>query len=416
MKVFRGRLTNPPLPPPLGTIRWILASSLRLQGATFVALLCAWSAVVVSLWAAVLDGLGSVVVLFLGAGAIGGTGGIIAFSSHTAGGLTFVAIFGALGLGFVAGFLNAYATSSAAIPEVAGALLVGVVIGYILTLLLTALEPKLLQWRGYRRPSRREWEQHLLPAMQVVLEAMSLPSFPGMLVCDSPVPNAWAHSRHIVVTTGLISGLDQPELTAVIAHEVMHWHQGDPLALRVVWSFGWPIVLLYTLGMWLSGAQFGPSAQAQALAASQPHVDAGSVVRGSRSVVAIIAWLFLWPSWLLIRFAMVPSLAAGSRRLEYEADAGAAAAGFGGTLHRALERLAPFEGGRSAWEAVLSATHPPMELRLEALDEHEYQPPQPIRAHGDQIFEAVALMVILLVLALVPTVTSFFTSTTTAHP
>jgi len=45
-------------------------------------------------------------------------GSIIAFSSHTAGGLTFLAIFVALGLGFVAGFLDAYATSSSASAEV----------------------------------------------------------------------------------------------------------------------------------------------------------------------------------------------------------------------------------------------------------------------------------------------------------
>jgi Zn-dependent protease with chaperone function len=398
------------LPPQFGKVGWILASSLRIPEATAFALLCAWSAVVISLWIAVLDALGSVVVLFLGAGAIGATGSIISFSSHTAGGLTFLAIFVALGLGFVAGFLNSYATSTTASAEVAAALLAGIVIAFALTWLLTALEPLVLEWRGYRRPSRREWERSLQPAMHEIAAAMKVPSFPTILVADTPVPNAWAHSRHVVVTTGLIAGLDHAELTAVIAHEVMHWRQEDPLALRVIWSLGWPIVLLYTVGMWLSGAQFGPSAQAQALAASQPHVDAGSVVRGSRSVVAVIGWLFLWPSWLLIRLVIVPSIAAGSRQLEYEADAGAAAAGFGQSLHQALERLAPFEGGRSAWEAVLSATHPPMELRLEALDYVEYEPPHPVQASGQQILWIVVAVVVLLVIAVVPMIT------TAVHP
>lgn len=398
--------SGPSLPPNLGTVQWVVAAALRLPWATVVALVCAWSAVVVSLWAAILDGLGSVVVLFVGGGAIGATGSIISFSSHTAGGLTFLAIFVAFGLGVAAGFVDAYTASvNNAIPAVAAALLVGAIIALLLGFVLTNMESRLLAWRGYRRPSQREWDGHLLPAMQEVVDAMKLPCSPRVLIADSPVPNAWAHSRHIVVTTGLIHGLDQAELTAVIAHEVMHWRQGDPLALRLVWCFGWPVVVMYAAGMWISGG--GPQMQGGggggAAASSAPHSDAGSTIRGTESVVAVVGWFFLWPSWLLIRFVMIPAIAAESRRIEYEADAGAAAAGFGPTLHRALERLAPFEGGRSAWEAALSATHPPMELRLEALDHHEYSPPQPAKMPGgEEVLVGIGILWVLLVLTLWP--------------
>ncbi len=414
------QLSGPSLPPGLGTIEWLLASVVRLPGAAAAALICAWSAVVISLWAGVLDALGSVVVLFLGASSIGGAGSVISFSAHTAGGLTFLAIGISLAGGFVTGFLAAYAASFAnAIPEVAAALLVGALLGLLLSLILTAMEPTVLSLRGYRRPSNREWEGHLLPAMQAVVDAMKLEASPRILVADSPVPNAWAHSRHIVVTTGLIRGLDQDELTAVFAHEVMHWRQGDPLAFRIVSCFGWPVVVMFTLGMWMSGAQYGvsqPGASGASLATDSsgtPHAEGASTLRAARSVVSLIGWLFLWPSWLLIRFVMVPAAASNSRQVEYEADAGAAAAGFGASLHRALERLSPFEGGRSAWEAVLSATHPPMELRLEALDNADLKPPpQPVRAPRDQVSAAFGILVILLAIALSAPITALVTKAT----
>jgi hypothetical protein len=107
---------------------------------------------------------------------------------------------------------------------------------------------------------------------------------------------------------------------------------------------------------------------------------------------------------------MVPAVASESRRIEYEADAGAAVAGFGPTLHKALERLAPFEGGRSAWEAALSATHPPMELRLEALDHHEYHPPHPVKMPStEEVVVVLGLLLFLLVVTLQPLILSGIT-------
>lgn len=41
---------------------------------------------------------------------------------------------------------------------------------------------------------------------------------------------------------------------------------------------------------------------------------------------------------------------------------------YGEALRQALAYLADFEGSRSGWERAGAATHPPLELRLEALE------------------------------------------------
>lgn len=63
---------------------------------------------------------------------------------------------------------------------------------------------------------------------------------------------------------------------------------------------------------------------------------------------------------------------------EYEADAAAARIGLATSLSLALRKMGAFEGGRTGWEQTMAATHPPTELRLEALqqprpDDFEYQ-------------------------------------------
>jgi Zn-dependent protease with chaperone function len=45
-----------------------------------------------------------------------------------------------------------------------------------------------------------------------------------------------------------------------------------------------------------------------------------------------------------------------------------AATGRGEALHGALSLLGELEPGQSGWDRVIAATHPPLELRLEALE------------------------------------------------
>jgi Zn-dependent protease with chaperone function len=368
------------LPPGLGTIEWCMAGAFRMPGAATAALASAWTAVVVALWVALISAIGSVVVTVFGIAVSGHTAGILAFSSHTSGGLAFLTVIVAAAVGFAGGFAATYANSYlGALPVVAAALFVGILLGLVIGIVATVLEPTLLRWRGYRRPSRREWELHLTDAMQTVVDNMRLRTTPKLLIMDTPVPQAWTHSRTIVLSKGLIEGLDSRELAGVIAHEMVHWQQGDAIARRMILAFGWPVAALYSLGMFLSGARFGPKAQQGLVPAAGgtpgTHVSAQSVVKGTTSVIAVLGWMLLWPAYLLTKFVMIPASALDSRTAEYQADAGAAAAGLGGELQRALERIAPWEGARTAWEAVLSATHPPTELRIEALETHDAEPP-----------------------------------------
>ena len=57
-----------------------------------------------------------------------------------------------------------------------------------------------------------------------------------------------------------------------------------------------------------------------------------------------------------------------SRDDEYGAHQDARCAGYGDALREALAYIGEFEGARSGWEQVITATHPPIELRLEALE------------------------------------------------
>lgn len=70
---------------------------------------------------------------------------------------------------------------------------------------------------------------------------------------------------------------------------------------------------------------------------------------------------------VLLRFAIAPANGVANRQCEYEADAAAAEAGYGVGLIKMLESIRVFEPGRTGWDSVMAATHPPVEFRIEAL-------------------------------------------------
>jgi Zn-dependent protease with chaperone function len=364
---------------PMGTLQWLFASSLRMPGATTAALLTAWTGLLVALWIGAVSAIGSIVVTAFGISVSGHLAGVASFTSRTSGGIVFLSALIAGAIGFWTAFTTVYASSwLGGLSVAAAALFVGIVLGLVFGLLGTILEPTLLTWRGYRRPSEREWNRYLSAAMQTVVDNMELRSTPDLRIMDVAIPNAWAYSRTIVLTKGLIEGLDPGEFAGVLAHEMTHWRRGDGLAMRMVWCFAWPVAVCYSVGMFLSGARFGPAAAGASAGsgAQQQHVDARAVTRGATSFLSFLGWMLLWPAWLLTKFVVVPASAADSRRIESEADAGAAIAGLEGGLVRALDKLQAFEQARNAWDAALVATHPPIELRIEALEEGTYPKPE----------------------------------------
>lgn len=389
------------LPDGMGTFQWLLAASFRMPMATTAALITAWTGVVLALWVGAISAIGSVVVTAFGVGVSGHLAGVVTFTSKSSGGIIFLSAIVAALFGFGAGFSATYADSTlGGLSVVAASLFVGIVIGLVMGLIATAMEPTLLRWRGYRRPSMREWNTSVEGALQTVVNNMRLSNSPKVLIMDTAIPQAWTYSRHVVLSKGLLEGLDAGELSGVLAHEISHWRRGDGLANRMVWSFAWPVAVLYSVGMFLSGARFGVDDTA---AGAQAHASGKSVIKGSTTFLAFLGWLFLWPAWLLTRFVVVPMTNSDSRLIEYEADAGAAAAGLGGGLERALDRLAAFEVARNAWDAALMASHPPIELRVEALHEETYQvPSEPLTASAGRVTWILGLLLVLAAAAISP--------------
>jgi Zn-dependent protease with chaperone function len=308
-------------------------------------LICGWTALFVALWVAMLAAV---------LGAIGGffSIGFLSFGIGQASqGLVLAGAATGFAAGFVQGFLWIFGGSLSAAPEhVILSLAAGVLLAALITTFCTLLEPVLLDLRSYRRPSRRVQEGALQPLLDEVAARMGFQRAPFLRIADTPTPGVWTYLRHMVLTKGLIEQMDEEEIAAVMAHEIHHWSHGDPGATRFVWACTFPLVVLVNLYTFV-------------------FTRVQSVQR-----FATFAWVMVWPAFTLLRFVVAPLMVARGRTLEYEADAGAIAAGYGPALASALAKTADFEIARTGWEEALLRTHPPLEFRLEAIEEAAAKP------------------------------------------
>lgn len=234
--------------------------------------------------------------------------------------------------------------------QVVLALLVGV--GYLLY--AVALEPLRLRVGGARRLSRRE-EEFLLPLLQESARRLGLANVPMLLIDDTREANALAYTRHIVVSRGLLDEFDYDEsvLAGLLSHELTHWHNADGMARLFIRGVALPLYLPYAAASW--------------------------VLRTfQNSIIRFIAGIVAWPIAAAVRFVVMPMQSAGTRDAEYRADRGAVLAGYRDPLRIALERFRrSFDGARNGWDAAVCATHPPNELRLEAVEEPGRRYPLP---------------------------------------
>lgn len=199
---------------------------------------------------------------------------------------------------------------------------------------------------GARRLSRREaaW---LMPIMAEAGERLGLHALPRLMIDDRREPNAHAGIRSVVVNAGLLEQLnyDRQAIGAVIAHELVHWRDGDAISMTWARGVALPLFVLYEL------------------ANRMLHVARWRPVQFTIRVL-------LWPVLVTVNYFVIPVQAAYWRRQEYRADAAAAAAGYAPGLRTALTYMRhSFDGSRSGWDAAVCATHPPNELRLEALEQ-----------------------------------------------
>lgn len=317
-----------------------LARALLQRGGTAAcALLCAWSGVWLAVWLLVVSSVLGGLVGLLGTAFTGGSAG-------------------SLGQGVVGVAWGAVSASAQALGAALRTLVLGQPLqllaslggGLVLSLALLAasapLEARLLSLRGCRRMSRRE-AARVLPLLCAAARDLELSTLPRVLVADTGSLRVRAHVGHLVIGRALLDeigddGLAAEALGAVLCHGVWHWAAGDGVADRFVLCCGLPLAALYSGGCWLAEQR--------------------------NALIAVAGWVVLWPAWLLVRLVLGPVAARGARRREYAADAAVAACGRGAGLHRALSFLGELESGLGGWDRALAAAHPPLELRLEALE------------------------------------------------
>ena len=99
-------------------------------------------------------------------------------------------------LGALTGFSATYGASIVVGPVlVLGGLLYGAIFGLVITIAGLVTERWTLEHlRGYRRLSLREREK-MAPLLEQAARRLGIASPPPLLVYDSPIPSAWAHSR-----------------------------------------------------------------------------------------------------------------------------------------------------------------------------------------------------------------------------
>jgi heat shock protein HtpX len=195
---------------------------------------------------------------------------------------------------------------------------------------------------------------------------------PTVAISDSSVPNAFATGRSpnrsaVCVTTGILQTLNAEELEGVLAHELSHVAHRDVLVMTVASSAG------IVAGMVTHGAQFGM------LGRSRGNNDSGGAI-GVLAVVVVslvvyaVSFLALR---LLSRYRELCADRSGAYLTQNPAALATALQKISGQMDRVPERdlrtaqpmnaffIAPAVRGMSM--STLTASHPPLEQRLDQL-------------------------------------------------
>lgn len=342
-----------------GGFTWLMSGAARNRRGLVTALVAGWSNLPIAVLLGTVGAATGMVAGFGGSAARAydqpGIGPVLPVEMTEPGG-TAGAVGGAIA-GAVDGFVDGlagpwWATSGGdtltVVAYIAAQLLVGIVLGFVYLVASVAFEAVTLRAKGARRLSRREAEL-IMPIVEESAELMGIEGRPNVMMLDTGAVRAFAGSRHIVISQGLIDDFDYDRavLAGVVAHQLTHWNNADAVAATLVRGMALPLYLGY-----LAAAK---------VMTSFPH-----------PVVRLLVWVLAWPVLLTVRRLVVPLQGADQRRAEYRADQGAVLAGQRDGMRRLLVRRGgPVDGGRSGWDDVVTRTHPPAELRLEALEERD---------------------------------------------
>jgi heat shock protein HtpX len=190
---------------------------------------------------------------------------------------------------------------------------------------------------------------------------------PRVAVADTPLPNAFATGRSpersvVCVTTGILDTLTAEELEGVLAHELSHVAHRDVLVMTVASTAG------IVAGMTLRGASWGALGRNKATGAYIAAVVAVSLV------VYAISFVLLR---LLSRYRELCADRSGAYLTQKPAALASALTKVSGQMNAVPERdlraaqpmnalfLTPAIRGLAM--GALTATHPPLEKRLDQL-------------------------------------------------
>jgi len=191
---------------------------------------------------------------------------------------------------------------------------------------------------------------------------------PEVAIFDSPTPNAFATGARrdaalVAVSTGLLDSMSQLEVEAVIGHEISHVANGDMVTLALVQGVlnTFVIFLSRVIGMVVDGAlSRGQSSHRMGIGYFLTSMVAQVVLGFLASM--IVAWFSRYREFRAdeggARLAGRQHMMAALQRLK-----------MGGQPSRLPESLSAFgiAGGLRQGLAHLFATHPPLDVRIEAL-------------------------------------------------
>ena len=207
---------------------------------------------------------------------------------------------------------------------------------------------------------------------------------PRVAISDTDLPNAFATGRSpnrsvVCVTTGILRTLDAEELEAVLAHELSHVAHRDVLVMTVAASAG------ITAGMVTRGAQFG----GMGLGRSRNNNNGGAAALMIMLVVSLVVYAV---SFLLLRllsrYRELSADRSGAYLTQKPSALASALTKISGQMNAVPERdlraaqpmnaffIAPAVRGMSL--RTLTATHPPLEQRLDQLARIAAQLGQPL--------------------------------------
>jgi heat shock protein HtpX len=210
---------------------------------------------------------------------------------------------------------------------------------------------------------RSHAEQIIYGSVQEIAQRLHI-TMPEVWVYDSPDPNAFAtgpskNNSMVAVSTGLLQNLREDEVKAVLAHEMGHVYNGDMFATTVL--AGLMNTFVYYIAMWVR--RFFAERDQAALGFGLSLV--------LQIIVSILASIVI--SWF-------------SRQREYGADAFAAKVYGKDSMISALRAIdrwvnrTQFEystqdalatmkiSGKTGGFMSLFSTHPPIEVRIAALE------------------------------------------------